>query len=86
MPHRLQPRNTEFREEYASVDEEYALVAALVRAREAANLTQAELARRLGTSQSAIARLEGAGVVLVRHAASQRRRHRLAIDGERDRN
>ena len=52
----------EFREEYARADEEYKLIEALVRARTAANLTQEELARRLGTTQSAIARLEGGGV------------------------
>ena len=52
----------EFREEYARVDEEYALVEALIRARTAAKLTQAEVARRLGTTQSAIARLEGGRV------------------------
>ena len=52
----------EFREEYARADEEYKLIEALVRARAAANLTQEELARRLGTTQSAIARLEGGGV------------------------
>ena len=52
----------EFREEYARVDEEYALVEALVRARTAAKLTQAELARRLGTTQSAVVRLEGGRV------------------------
>ncbi len=51
-----------FREEYARADEEYTLVEALVRARVAANLTQAELARRIGTTQSAIARLEGGKV------------------------
>ena len=52
----------EFREDYARVDDEYALVEALVSARTAANLTQAELARRLGTTQSAVARLEGGRV------------------------
>ena len=52
----------EFREDYARVDDEYALVEALVSARAAANLTQAELARRLGTTHSAIARLEGGRV------------------------
>jgi DNA-binding XRE family transcriptional regulator len=52
----------EFREEYARADEEYALVEALVRARTTAKLTQAEVARRLGTTQSAIARLEGGQV------------------------
>lgn len=52
----------EFREEYARAEEEYALVEQLVRARTAAKLTQAELARRLGTTQSAVARLEGGRV------------------------
>lgn len=52
----------EFREAYAQADEEYALVEALVRARAAAKLTQADIARRLGTTQSAIARLEGGRV------------------------
>ena len=52
----------EFREEYACADEEYALIEALVRARAAANLSQEGLARRLGTTQSAVARLEGGKV------------------------
>lgn len=52
----------EFREAYALVDEEYALVETLVRARTAANLTQEEVARRIGTTQSAVARLEGGKV------------------------
>ena len=46
--------NPKFREEYARVE-------ALVRARTAAKLTQAELARQLGTTRSAVARLEEAG-------------------------
>ena len=52
----------EFRDEYAQIDEDYALIETLIRARTAANLTQAEVARRLGTTQSAIARLEGGRV------------------------
>lgn len=55
-------KDPEFREEYARVDDEYALVEALVCARMAAKLTQAELAQRLGTTQSAVARLEGGRV------------------------
>ena len=55
-------KDPEFREEYVRVDEEFALIEALVRARTAARLTQEELARRLGTTQSAVARLEGGGV------------------------
>ena len=52
----------DFQEEYTRADDEFALIEALVRARTEAKLTQAELARRLGTTQSAIARLEGGGV------------------------
>ena len=52
----------EFRQEYTRIDEEYALIEALIRARTEAKLTQAELARRLGTTQSAVARLEGGRV------------------------
>ena len=52
----------EFREEYARVDGEYALIEALVRARAAAKLTQAEHARCLGTTQFSVARLAGGRV------------------------
>ena len=52
-------KDPEFREEYARADEEFALIETLIRARTAARLTQEELARRLGTTQSAVARLEG---------------------------
>lgn len=55
-------KDPEFRVEYARIEEEYALIEAMVRARAAAKLTQAELAQRLGTTQSAVARLEGGRV------------------------
>jgi DNA-binding XRE family transcriptional regulator len=52
----------EFAREYAAADAEFVVIEALVRARTAADLSQAELARRIGTTQSAIARLEGGRV------------------------
>jgi predicted transcriptional regulator len=55
-------RDPAFRKEYKAADEEYAVIEALIRARTKAKLSQTELAKRLGTTQSAIARLEGGGV------------------------
>ena len=55
-------KDADFREEYARADEEFALIETLIRARTAARLTQGEVARRLGTTRSAVARLEGACV------------------------
>ena len=49
-------KDPEFRAAYDALEEEFALANALIQAR--ADLSQAELARRMGTSQSAIARLE----------------------------
>jgi predicted transcriptional regulator len=54
--------DADFREEYQKADAEFRLIEELVAARARARLTQAELARRIGTTQSAIARLEGGGV------------------------
>lgn len=54
--------NPEFQAEYEKADAEFAIIESLVRARTEAKLSQAELAKRIGTTQSAIARLEGGGV------------------------
>lgn len=54
--------NPEFREEYAKADAEFALIEAMITARREAKLTQAELAEKIGTTQSAIARLEAGRV------------------------
>jgi ribosome-binding protein aMBF1 (putative translation factor) len=50
--------NPKVRAEYDSLAPEFEISVELVRARVRAGLSQAELAARMGTSQSAIARLE----------------------------
>lgn len=55
-------KNPEFRAEYEALDEEFMLIGAMIGARAAAGLSQAELASRMGTTQSAIARLESGRV------------------------
>jgi len=49
----------EYREAYDAPEPEYALVREVIGARVRAGLTQEQLAQRMGTTQSAIARLEG---------------------------
>ena len=48
----------EVKAEYDALEAEFAIASELIRARLRAGLSQAELAERMGTSQSAIARLE----------------------------
>lgn len=47
---------------YEEADAEYSVIEAMIRARAEAGLTQAEVAERAGTTQSAIARLEAGRV------------------------
>jgi transcriptional regulator with XRE-family HTH domain len=47
--------------EYDRLDEEFTFLDEFLKARTAAGITQAEVARRIGTTQSAIARLESGG-------------------------
>ena len=47
--------------EYDRLDEEFAFLDEFLKARAAAGITQAEVAERIGTTQSAIARLESGG-------------------------
>ena len=48
----------EVKREYDALEQEFTIASELIRARARAGLSQAELAERMGTSQSAIARLE----------------------------
>lgn len=54
-------KDPSFRKEYEEMEPEYKLASDLIRVRLSKGLTQEELARRLHTRQSAIARLESAG-------------------------
>jgi DNA-binding transcriptional regulator YiaG len=47
-----------YREAYEALEGEFALVGALIRARTHARLSQAEVAERMGTTESAVSRLE----------------------------
>jgi DNA-binding XRE family transcriptional regulator len=55
---RKQMKNPAFKKEYDALEEEFALIGELLKARTRAKLTQAQVAERMGTSQSAVARLE----------------------------
>ncbi len=55
-------KDPEFAAAYAEADAEYSVLEAMLKARIEAGLTQAEVAARAGTTQSAIARLEGGRV------------------------
>ena len=52
-------KDPEFVREFDSLEEEFTLAQALIGARAQAGLTQEELAQRMGTTQSVVARLEG---------------------------
>lgn len=51
---------------YDALEDEFALVAALIEARSRAGLTQGELAERMHTTQSAVARIEGGHIPTIR--------------------
>lgn len=51
-------KDPKFKAEYDRLEPEFALARELIAARAKAKLTQAQVARRMGTSQSAVARLE----------------------------
>jgi transcriptional regulator with XRE-family HTH domain len=52
----------EYRKAYNTLDGEFALARAVIAARNRVGLTQTELARKMGTTQPVVARLEGGRV------------------------
>ena len=54
-------KDPEFKKAWHNLDPEFELLESMVKAREKAGLTQAELAKRIGTRQPALSRLERGG-------------------------
>ena len=78
----------EYRAEYESMGPEFELAQALIEARSRAGLTQGELARRMGTTQSVVARMEGGRVkpstrTLERFAKATGMRLKISFEPER---
>lgn len=70
---------------YEALEEEYALADALIRARAAADMTQEQVAKSMGTTQAAIARLEGGRTMpstrtLQRYAKATGSRLRIVLE------
>ena len=60
--HRRWSKDPAYKAAYDALDEEFELAKALIEARTGAGLSQSELARRMKTSQSYVARIEGGKV------------------------
>ena len=77
----------EFRAAYDALDEEFAWTNALTKARADADMTQEEVARAMGTTQAAIARLESGRSstttrTLERYAKATGKRLRISFEPE----
>ncbi len=80
-------KNPQFRAAYDALEEEFALAAALIKARGGAGLTQEQLAAAMETTQAFIARLEsGKGLpstrTLERFAKATHTRLRISFEPE----
>ena len=78
-------REPGFKDGYDALEEEFSLASQLIEARTRARLTQAEVAERMGTSQSTVARLESGGAkpslsTLKRFAQATGARVRITVE------
>ena len=83
--HRRWMEDPEYRTEYDSLEEEFQIAGALIEARTRAGLSQTQLARRMKTSQSYVARIEGGRVTpstrtLERYAAATNSRLKISFE------
>ena len=58
--HRKWMKDPKFKEAYESLEPEFAIARSIIEARIKKNISQAELAKKMGTGQAVISRLEGA--------------------------
>jgi transcriptional regulator with XRE-family HTH domain len=59
--HKKWMKEPRYRKAYEALEEEFVLASAVIEARNRAGLTQQELARKMGTTQPVVARLESGG-------------------------
>lgn len=83
--HKSWLRDADYRRAYDALGEEFALAAALIAARAQAGLSQEQLAEKMATSQSAIARMESgrvlpSGTTLKRFARATGTRLRITFE------
>ena len=88
--HRRWSKDVNYQDEYDALGEEFDLARALIEARTAAGLSQSQLARRMKTSQSYVARIEGGKVrpyteALERFAQATRTRLRIVFEPQQAR-
>jgi ribosome-binding protein aMBF1 (putative translation factor) len=88
--HRRWAKDADYKEEYDALGEEFDLARALIEARAAAGLSRSQLARRMKTSQSYVARIEGGKVrpstdALERFARATRTRLRIVFEASASR-
>jgi transcriptional regulator with XRE-family HTH domain len=83
--HKKWMREENYRHEYDALEDEFTLAAALISARSKAGFTQEQLAEKMETSQSAIARMESgralpSGTTLQRFAKATGTRLRISFE------
>jgi ribosome-binding protein aMBF1 (putative translation factor) len=80
-------KDPKYRREYKALGEEFSLTAAMIEARSRAGMTQEQVARRMKTTQAAIARLESRASrpstsTLQRYAKATGSRLRISFEPE----
>lgn len=60
--HKRWMNEPKYRKAYEALEDELAMAKAIIAARNRAGLTQMELARKMGTTQPVVARMEGGGI------------------------